>query len=704
MQRQPADVAFSLPALAQQGRPLVIRGVFDGDFKTSRLTCGGAAMPILAESPRKLVAHHTTAPLGTSTCQVTEAGQSNQGEVRTVAIALSSPKLELLRGEQTTVTVTVTGLEGLREPVPLLLENATPSIVRMSGGELQRLSIPAAQVQGGTYTTQRTLSSIQRGSFTINGTVVVPETVPVSSTTRADLAIAVTAVTVLPRQPGSDGVARPLLLLYTITVTNKGRNGASNVVVTENLPPQVTATLCTARATQKDERGTGSTGVCEGSGSTKKITFPFLASGATATIGVLAMVSEAAGPGSLINTAEVTSATPDPDPSNNHATQTEQVTGQTIPTRERPRPAGGAPGQPPNQPPTPPGGQGGGLPGTTTRPPDPPPGVADLQITKTAIPAIVKAGDRISYKIVVKNNGPNTAADMLILDVVPIETTYLNCKASRGACRKGLAAGALVDLALPALPNGAMETLTVEVEVKKDIGPGTAIINDADVSSTTRDPNPLNNKDTAIVWVRAPIPLVVISEFRTRGPQGEKDEFIELYNRSNQRLDLSGWTVAVSNGSGTTSTLLTIASGTRLPARSHLLLVNSLGYSGPIEPDQVFSGDIADDGGIALRPLRGIPGDEVGMSNGSAFREGAVLAPMLTNANQSYERRPGGDEGSTVDSNVNRADFRVITPSDPQNRGALPVRRSTMNDGGRVFRPGGDVSSRVSATLSGTRR
>ena len=31
MQRQPADVAFSLPAVAQQGSPLVVRGIFDGD-------------------------------------------------------------------------------------------------------------------------------------------------------------------------------------------------------------------------------------------------------------------------------------------------------------------------------------------------------------------------------------------------------------------------------------------------------------------------------------------------------------------------------------------------------------------------------------------------------------------------------------------------------------------------------------------------
>ncbi len=34
---------------------------------------------------------------------------------------------------------------------------------------------------------------------------------------------------------------------------------------------------------------------------------------------------------------------------------------------------------------------------------------------------------------------------------------------------------------------------------------------------------------------------VVISEFRTRGPNGGSDEFIELYNRGPQRVNLRGW-------------------------------------------------------------------------------------------------------------------------------------------------------------------
>lgn len=641
----PASTAFAIPRLAEKGNPITIRGPFDGDFRTSTVTVGGEVLPKLAESPRKIVAHNTTAQVGLSKGEVTEGSQTVSGEIRNVGIALSAPRLNLLRGEQTTVTVTVTGLEGFEEPVPLVLENMSPSIVRMSDGELQHLSIGPSQVQGGMYTTERTLSSIQTGTFTVTGTVTVGSEPlrtqtreRLKSETRADLAITKTA----SLQPG--------FISYTITITNNGRNGAESVVVTDHLPPQISKVIaCVANATQRDEKGAGGSGFCPKTGNPRRITFPFLAVGATATIRILAAASSSSDPAArtMTNTAEVSSSTPDPDLSNNRSSVTTPLPGTTVTSTPRPPTRGDPP------------------------PPPPDPIAADLQITKMALPTRVKPGDKIYYSIVITNGGPHTAVAPLILDSIPTETTFVACTVSRGACRRGGAAGGLVDAVFPDMPNGGRETLRVEVDVKKDVAVGTAIFNDADVSSATPDLNPVNNKAMAVVWVGAPLPLVVISEFRTRGPRGEKDEFIELYNRSNQRLDLGGWTLAVSNGSGTTTTLLTIAPGTLLPARSHLLLANVEDYSS-VPADQTFSGDIADDGGIALRPLRGIPGDEVGMSNGSAFREGAVLTPMLTNADQSYERRPAGPGGSPVDSNNNRADFRVLTPSTPQNRGGTP--------------------------------
>src|SRR4029078_8751897 len=77
---------------------------------------------------------------------------------------------------------------------------------------------------------------------------------------------------------------------------------------------------------------------------------------------------------------------------------------------------------------------------------------------------------------------------------------------------------------------------------------------------------------------------------------------------------------------------------------------------------------ITDDGGIALTLADNTIVDAVGMSTGSAFKEGTVLANLGTsNLNRGYERKPGGTAGSGTDTDNNAADFQLITPSDPQN-------------------------------------
>jgi subtilisin-like proprotein convertase family protein len=164
---------------------------------------------------------------------------------------------------------------------------------------------------------------------------------------------------------------------------------------------------------------------------------------------------------------------------------------------------------------------------------------------------------------------------------------------------------------------------------------------------------------------------VLISEFRTRGPAGGSDEFVELYNNSNSAVDIGGWKIKGSNNAGAVSTRLTVTAGTTIPARGHFLATNSTastGYSGSVAGNQTYSTGITDDGGIAVTLADDTIIDQVGMSMNSAFKEGATLTPLAATAtNQSYERKPGGSSGSTQDTNTNTTDFQVITPSDPQN-------------------------------------
>ncbi len=163
---------------------------------------------------------------------------------------------------------------------------------------------------------------------------------------------------------------------------------------------------------------------------------------------------------------------------------------------------------------------------------------------------------------------------------------------------------------------------------------------------------------------------IVISEFRTRGPNGTSDEFLELYNPTGAAVNIGGWLVKSSNNKGTTSTRATIPTGKILQPGQHYLLAMS-NYSGSVAADQTYSTGLTDNGGIALFNGSTVV-DQVGMSTGSAYKEGAVLAPLTSNQNRSYERKIGGASGSCVDANNNSADFVVISPSAPQNM-ASPV-------------------------------
>ncbi len=209
----------------------------------------------------------------------------------------------------------------------------------------------------------------------------------------------------------------------------------------------------------------------------------------------------------------------------------------------------------------------------------------------------------------------------------------------------------------------------------------------------------------AIAWWASS--SVVISEFRTRGPNGGNDEFIELYNTGNIPVDIGGWKIKSSTGAGSISTLLTINAGTMLPARGHFLATNSSagGYSGSAPGDQTYATDVADNGGIALTLAENSIIDQAGMSTGLAFREGTALAPLSGIANQSYERKPGGASGSAQDTHNNANDFQLRTPSDPQNLSsppALPADLSlTKTDSPDPVTAGQNLSYTITLTNNG---
>lgn len=130
----PPVTGLTLPTLGQVGRPVTIHGPFDGDLATTGVTVDGHPAAVLAESPRRAVVPLPPEVVGPVELTVTEGVTSARGEIRVLGVGLSASKLNLRRGERTELTVTVTGLEGLSEPVPLRVVNRTPSQVSIAGG------------------------------------------------------------------------------------------------------------------------------------------------------------------------------------------------------------------------------------------------------------------------------------------------------------------------------------------------------------------------------------------------------------------------------------------------------------------------------------------------------------------------------------------------------------------------------------------
>jgi len=67
----------------------------------------------------------------------------------------------------------------------------------------------------------------------------------------------------------------------------------------------------------------------------------------------------------------------------------------------------------------------------------------------------------------------------------------------------------------------------------------------------------------------------VVSEFRTRGPNGGNDEFVEVFNPTAVPIDVSGWKIRGSNATGAISDRVALPAGTTLVPGCYLLIVNT---------------------------------------------------------------------------------------------------------------------------------
>jgi uncharacterized repeat protein (TIGR01451 family) len=158
---------------------------------------------------------------------------------------------------------------------------------------------------------------------------------------------------------------------------------------------------------------------------------------------------------------------------------------------------------------------------------------ADLAIAKNDTPDPVNIGEQLTYDLTVTNNGPSTAVNVVVEDILPAGVVIDSVSSSAGTCN----AGEPGDVSRPtvctfdSIASGANETMQIVVTVPASVGP--TLINDAQVSSDTQDPNNANDLATTQTTVEgADIWIDKTGNFPTGNPSGTILYYLTVHNEA----------------------------------------------------------------------------------------------------------------------------------------------------------------------------
>ncbi len=242
---------------------------------------------------------------------------------------------------------------------------------------------------------------------------------------------------VLTKTDNPDPVSAGGVLVYTLRVDNNGPDDAQDVVVHDDLPLGVTFVSTNGCAEDPNGVPTCTLGTVANS-SFKSYTI---------TVNVNSNTF-----GNITNTANVTSSTAE----NNPGDETDSATTTSL--------------APANS--------------------------ADLSITKSDSPDPVEPGGTLTYTIMVTNNGPDSASNVVITDSLPASLTLV----SSSGCNQD--PNGTPTCTVGTLANGASAMVTLVTSVSGDAS-GT-INNSASVSSSASDPVSGNNTANASTTVMQP--------------------------------------------------------------------------------------------------------------------------------------------------------------------------------------------------------
>lgn len=159
---------------------------------------------------------------------------------------------------------------------------------------------------------------------------------------------------------------------------------------------------------------------------------------------------------------------------------------------------------------------------------------SDVSITIADSPDPVASGTQLTYSLVVRNNGPSTAADVTVTHTIPTDgVTLVSAVSNVRTCSHLLGT---ITCELGALANGAEVEITVLLDVLTTRVPD--LSSTASVASTTPDPDTDNNRETeATVVLSADLSVTKTVSDLTPAPNRPVTYTITVENSGQESAD-----------------------------------------------------------------------------------------------------------------------------------------------------------------------
>ena len=233
---------------------------------------------------------------------------------------------------------------------------------------------------------------------------------------------------------------------FDVAIENLGPSDAANVSLTDLLPAGTTFVSAT--------QNSGPTFTCDATITCTRATF---AAGATASFTFVLNVDPSV-TGTLTNTATIATTTQDPNANNDSDTTSTNVT----------------------------------------------PAPAELSIEKTANVTSGAPGTAATYTIVVTNNGPGAATNVVVTDPLPDGVALTSASSTQGTC----SGTTTVTCTIGTLTDGATATITLDVILPQNAGD---VTNTASVTASEDDPDGGNDSASAAIAVASPAAIPAVS-------------------------------------------------------------------------------------------------------------------------------------------------------------------------------------------------